>query len=225
MPGAPDPLEKAKEAAGRAAVEYVVDGMLVGLGTGSTVYWTVRELARRGLRVECVATSVATEKLAHECGLRLLDPADVDSLDIAIDGADEVDPRLNLTKGGGGAHTREKIVAAMSERFLVVVDETKLVDKLGAFGTPVEVLPFAPAFVEDKLSELGAQRVRRRDTPTDNGGIVVDAYFGQIDDPDSLDASIRSIPGVVEVGLFPGSWVERVIVGHRDGSVREITRR
>ena len=135
--------DRAKEEAGRHAASYVTAGMRVGLGTGSTVHWTIIELGERALDIVCTATSVQTHELATSLGLRVISPDEIGSLDIAIDGADEVDHAFNLTKGGGAAHTREKIVAQMAPRFIVVVDESKLVPHLGPFGIPLEVLAFA----------------------------------------------------------------------------------
>ena len=141
----------AKEAAGRQAAAYVTDGMRVGLGTGSTVHFTIVALGERGPDITCTATSRQTHDLATSLGLRVVAPDEIGHLDVAIYGADEVDPDFNLTKGGGGAHTREKIVAQMAERFIVVVDESKLVDHLGPFGTPLEVLDFAPRVVAARV--------------------------------------------------------------------------
>jgi ribose 5-phosphate isomerase A len=175
-----DPELGAKQAAGERAATYVEDGMRVGLGTGSTVRFTTLALGERGLDITCTATSVATEQLAAEVGLRVQAPDRIARLDIAIDGADEVDPVFNLTKGGGGAHTREKLVAQMAPRFIVVVDESKLVDQLGAFGTPLEVLSFAPGVVISRVERLGATAVTTRDHPSDNGNLLMDAAFGTI---------------------------------------------
>src|SRR5262245_16215949 len=135
----PDPRAAAKEAAGRRAAAYVTDGMKVGLGTGSTVHFTIVALGERKPDIVCAATSERTRALATDLGVKVVPPDDLVELDIAIDGADEVDSRFNLIKGGGGAHTREKVIANMARRFIVVVDEAKLVDTLGAFGLPLEV--------------------------------------------------------------------------------------
>jgi ribose 5-phosphate isomerase A len=139
-------------------------------------------------------------------------------LDIAIDGADEVDPALNLTKGGGAAHTREKIVASMADRFVVVVDETKVVPALGPFGTPLEVLDFAPDVVADAVRALGASSVTTREARSDNGNLVADAHFGTIADPVALAAALSAVPGIVEHGIFPGAMVERVVVAGTAGT-------
>jgi ribose 5-phosphate isomerase A len=219
----PDGIASAKQAAGRRAAELVIDGMRVGLGTGSTVHHTIVALGERGPDITCTATSVQTHGLATSLGLRVVPPDEIRALDMAIDGADEVDPSFNLTKGGGGAHTREKLVAQMSDRFVVVVDESKLVDRLGPFGTPLEVLDFAPGVVAERVRSLGASEVTTRPGRSDNGNLLMDAHFGPIDDPIRLMARLAVIPGLVEHGLFAGSTVERVIVAGVAG-VREITR-
>jgi ribose 5-phosphate isomerase A len=223
-PSSSTPSDATKEAAGRAAAAHVEDGMRVGLGTGSTVRFTTIALGGAGLDIVCTATSVDTERLAAEVGLRVEAPDSLGELDIAIDGADEVDSDFNLTKGGGGAHTREKLVAQMSPRFIVVVDESKLVDRLGAFGTPIEVLDFAPAVVMRRVEQLGATSVDQRDIRSDNGNLLMDARFGTIDDPVALGARLAAIPGLVEHGLFEASMVERVVVGRVDGTVDELLR-
>ena len=213
--------DEAKRQAGRRAADYVEDGMRVGLGTGSTVYHTIVALGERKPDIICVATSERSRELAEGLGLRVVPPDRVGALDLAIDGADEVDPRLNLIKGGGGAHTREKIVAQMAARFIVVVDESKLVEQLGAFGVPLEVLPFAPEVAAARVRELGATEVTRRTEPSDNGNLLMDAAFPPIEDPAALAARLREIPGLVEHGLFLSDCVERVIVAG-PGGVREI---
>lgn len=211
------PQDIAKEAAGRHAASYVTDGMRVGLGTGSTVYWTIVELGERKLNIVCTSTSIQTHELATSLGLHVISPDEIGALDIAIDGADEVDPSFNLTKGGGAAHTREKIVASMSPRFIVVVDESKLVPALGPFGTPLEVLDFAPEVVASAVKRLGATEVTTRDRRSDNGNLVMDAQFGTIADPVALGDALANTPGIVEHGIFPGSMVERVVIAVESG--------
>ena len=218
-----DPRAAAKEAAGRKAAGYVEDGMRVGLGTGSTVHFTIVALGERKPDIVCAATSERTAVLAADLGLRVVPPDDLLTLDIAIDGADEVDARFNLIKGGGGAHLREKIIAAMARRFLVVVDESKLVDTLGAFGLPLEVLPFAPAVAAAQVRALGAHAVTTRAARSDNGNLLMDAAFARIDDPAALAAQLAAIPGIVEHGLFLAPMVERVLVAGATG-VRELVR-
>jgi ribose 5-phosphate isomerase A len=210
-------MAAAKEATGRQAATYVTDGMRVGLGTGSTVHFTIVALGERRPDVVCTATSTRTSELATSVGLRVVAPDEIGHLDICIDGADEVDPELNLTKGGGGALTREKVVAQMSDRFVVVVDESKLVEHLGPFGTPIEVLEFAPAVVADWVRRLGASDVTVRADRSDNGNLLMDAQFGSIADPVALGDQLAAVPGLVEHGIFPGSMVERVVVAGATG--------
>jgi ribose 5-phosphate isomerase A len=212
-----DERSRQKERAGRHAAALVQDGMGVGLGTGSTVRFALVALAERRLDIACVATSRRTEELAAQLGLRLVPPDGVLRLDLAIDGADEVDPQCHLIKGGGGAHAREKIVAAMADRFIAVVDDGKRVERLGAFGVPLEVLSFAPGFVEARLRASGALRVTRRGERSDNGNLLMDAHFGPIDDPPALAQRLCALPGIVEHGIFPAAMVERVVVGTADG--------
>ena len=213
----------AKEAAGRHAATYVTDGMRVGLGTGSTVHFTIIALGERAPAITCTATSEQTDRLARSLGLTVVSPDEIGQLDLVIDGADEVDPAFNLTKGGGGAHTREKLIAEMSPRFIVVVDESKLVDQLGAFGTPLEVLDFAPGVVETRVRRLGARDVTTRDQRSDNGNRLMDAFFGTIPDPSALAAELAAVPGIVEHGIFLAALVERIVIAGPDG-VRELTR-
>lgn len=218
-----DEFAEMKEEAGRRAAAYVEDGMRVGLGTGSTVHWTIVALGERAPDITCTATSHRTHDLATSLGLRVVTPDEIGALEIAIDGADEVDPLFNLTKGGGGAHTREKIVARMAARFVVVVDEHKLVPHLGPFGTPVELLDFAPDVTMRWIRALGATEVTVRDEPSDNGNLLADAWFGEIIDPVALCARLDAVPGLVAHGLFPAEMVERVVVAGTDG-VRELAR-
>jgi ribose 5-phosphate isomerase A len=213
----------AKEAAGRHAATYVTDGMRVGLGTGSTVHFTIVTLGERAPAITCTATSVQTDQLARSLGLTVVSPDEIGQLDLVIDGADEVDPDFNLTKGGGGAHTREKLIAEMSPRFIVVVDESKLVDHLGPFGTPLEVLDFAPGVVEHRVRRMGAHDVTIRANRSDNGNLLMDAFFGTIPDPVGLAAELAAVPGLVEHGIFPAALVERVVVAGPDG-IRELAR-
>jgi len=220
-PATPDPaaVEAAKEAAGRRAAALVEPGMRVGLGTGSTVHWTIVALGERAAELDltCVATSQRTHELATSLGLRVVTPDEARHLDVTIDGADEVDPAANLTKGGGGAHTREKIVAAMADRFVVVVDASKLVPQLGPFGTPLEVLEFAPGVVADAVRALGAERVEQLDRRSDNGNVLLRAQFAPIADPAGLAASLAAVAGIVEHGIFLGTTVDDVFVAGADG--------
>jgi ribose 5-phosphate isomerase A len=217
-----DPALEAKQRAGRAAADLVQDGMRVGLGTGSTVRWTIAALGERRPDVVCVATSAKTEEQARSLGLRLERPDAVRALDIAIDGADEVDPAGNLTKGGGGAHTREKVVAGMAARFVVVVDESKLVDRLGSFGTPLEVLDFAPGVVADRARAEGASEVITRPQRSDSGNVLLLAHFGPIEHPAALAARLSAIPGLIDHGIFLADTVSDVIIAGADGAIRRL---
>ncbi|WP_135547992.1 ribose-5-phosphate isomerase RpiA [Paenibacillus cymbidii] len=222
---------EAKQLAAERAVQLVEDGMTIGLGTGTTATYAIRRigaLVRGGLRIRAIATSLASERLAAAEGIPLVAFAELDgSLDLTIDGADEVDPELRLIKGGGGALLREKIVAAASERMIVIVDAGKLVKRLGAFPLPVEIVPFGNEATMRQLDALGCRPELRWQggVPfrTDNGNYVADCAFGAIADPERLAAQLNHIPGVVENGLFVG-LASRVIVGYDNGTVREWTR-
>ena len=195
-----------KRAAAEAAVAEVQPDMLVGLGTGSTVRFAIEALGRRvagGLRVTAVATSLDSAARAAALGIVVRDFAEVARVDLTIDGADEVDDRLWAIKGAGGAMLREKVVAAASDRMVVIADATKRVARIGAAKLPVEVLPFARAFVAARLEALGAE-VRLREGGTDNGNLILDARFGRIDDPRALAAAINAVPGALGHGLFLG---------------------
>ena len=204
-------FEKLKEEAGIAACNFIKDGMKIGLGTGSTVRYTVIEIGRRisedGLNVVGVPTSEATRELALEVGIPLVTLSESGGLDLVIDGADEFDDDFSLIKGGGGALTREKIVAQSSKSMIVVADDRKQVETLGNFDLPVEVLPFEWERTRDRISSIcpGEVTLRGGSEPfvTDNDGYILDCSFGpSISEPKSLEMKILSIAGVVEVGLF-----------------------
>tara|TARA_B100000683_G_scaffold274249_1_gene321848 strand:+ start:4966 stop:5673 length:708 start_codon:yes stop_codon:yes gene_type:complete len=219
-------VEALKKKAGIEACQFVKSGMKVGLGTGSTVKHTVVELGRRmseeGLEIVGVPTSLATEKLAIEVGIPLVELSEIDGLDIVIDGADEYDPDFQLIKGGGAALLREKIVAQESSSMVVVADDRKRVDTLGAFPLPVEVTPFSHEATVRALSRLLDCRVNIRmagDGPvvTDNGNMIADAHTGpKISDPSLLEAQILQIAGVVQVGLF-NNMCDAVVLAGSDG--------
>jgi ribose 5-phosphate isomerase A len=223
-------METAKRAAAEYAVKYVQDGMIVALGSGSTVYYMIQKLGQRvrdeGLKIQAVASSDRSEQLARELNIPVLDVSAITRMDIGIDGADEVDRRGNLIKGGGGALLREKILAFNSNAFHVIVDHEKTVDILGKFPLPVEVIPFGINLAMLHLKALNCTpilRVRNDKTfITENGNRIVDCQFNTIPDPDTLSAAIKKIPGVVETGLFSGRLVKSVIVGKPDGTVNEI---
>ena len=197
-----------KKAAAERAAALVEDGMAVGLGTGSTVAFLLPALAARNLDIRCVATSVRTEQEATALGLRV-EPFDrLDRLDIAIDGADQVTGDRWLVKGGGGAHTREKIVAAAADRFVVIVDAAKLVERVTA-PVPLELHAFGLA---STLRRLPGVRLRPETPPSPDGGIIAD-WLDPVDDPGALAAYLSGVPGVVDHGLFPPQMVSDVVVG------------
>lgn len=213
----PDNLKKL---AGETAAESIRDGMTIGLGTGSTVYFTIMrvgELVREGLNIRAIPTSKQTEKLAIENGITLCTFADVDRLDLTIDGADELNPSLDLIKGGGGALLWEKLVAASSDRLIVVADESKCVETLGAFPLPVEIVPFAWQTTARRIEKLNVEpRLRMKGSDpfvTDNGNYILDCRCGAINDPAMLHNSLKTLTGVVETGLFIGMAKTAVIAG------------
>lgn len=217
-----------KQLAAEKAVEYVQDGMKVGLGTGSTAYWAIRKLGERvsgGLNITAVATSQASEDQARELGIPLVAFGDVDSLDLTIDGADELDGALQLIKGGGGALLREKIVAMGSTRMIVVADESKAVTTLGKFPLPVEIVPFAWEWTVADLAKLGCTPELRRSGgelyKTDNGNYIADCRFEAIDSAADLALALQRIPGVVEHGLFIGI-ADMAVIGKNDGTIEII---
>jgi ribose 5-phosphate isomerase A len=198
-------IDDDKRAAAAAAIAEVRDGMCVGLGTGSTAAHAVRLLGERvaaGLSVRVVATSRATERLAAECGVAVEDFAGVARIDLAIDGADEIDGACRAIKGAGGAMLREKIVAAAAERMVVIADGSKRVPAIGGAPVPVEVLPFARASVIAAMEALGAQVRLREGYRTDNGNLVADCAFAVMADPGALVRAIEVIPGALGHGLF-----------------------
>lgn len=224
----PNPALDPKAVAGRAAADLVPDGAIVGLGTGSTVHYVLLRLAERmreeGLRILGIPTSVDTERKARELSIPLTTLDDVEVIDVTVDGADEIDARFDMIKGGGGALLREKVVASITRRQIVVVGPNKLVARLGTtFALPIEVVPFARGTVQRALRRLGADPVQRlRDgvvVRTDNGNEVLDARFENgIEDAAALELAIDAIPGVVESGLFI-DLAHVLVIGHPDGRV------
>jgi ribose 5-phosphate isomerase A len=215
--------DEAKRLVAKRAVEFVQDGMVVGLGTGTTATLFIRELAARGLKIRCVASSDASHALAESLGMNVATLAELPELDVYIDGADEIArvPGLGfgLIKGGGGALLREKIVASAAKSFIVVADSTKLVEVLGKFPLPVEVVKMALPLVQPKLAALGLNpklRPAKSGTGpylTDEGNYILDCACGRIDDPQRTAAAIRGIVGVVEHGLFLGMATLALVAG------------
>lgn len=220
-------MTNAKQLAGERAVDWVQDGMTLGLGTGSTVYYSLQKLGQRianeGLKVRGIPSSEQTAEIATEVGIPLIDFASAQKLDLYIDGADEVDPQLALIKGGGGALFREKMLASISERFIVVAHDAKYVPVLGKFPLPIEVVPFGWEITLSRLQALGVPAQRREKEGeifiSDNANYIIDCQFDQIPDPASLNLQIIQIPGVVETGLFI-NMAHTVIVAAADGEVK-----
>ncbi len=216
-----------KKSAAERAVEFVEDGMILGLGTGSTAYWAIKKIGERikeGLRVKAVASSLESENLAKESGIEIISFSEIESIDITIDGADEIDAEYNLIKGGGGALLREKILAFNSKKFFVVVDESKLVNKLGKFPLPVEIVPFATNLTLKHLEKTGCTvQLRRKDSAdyiTDNKNLIADCQFNKIVNPALLNEQLYAIPGIVETGLFLKTMVFSVVAAYADETIR-----
>ena len=211
-----------KQAAARAALEFVEPGKVLGVGTGSTVNFFIDELAARRIPIAgAVSSSNGSTERLKAAGIAVLELNDVGSIETYIDGADETNHRRQLIKGGGAALTREKIIAAASRQFVCIADDAKLVDTLGAFPLPVEVIPMARELVSRALIALGGRPVWREKVITDNGNHILDLHDLRIDDPVSLESAINQITGVVTVGLFAARPADLVILGGPHG-VRRI---
>jgi len=214
--------DEAKRLVAKRAAELVENGMTVGLGTGTTATLFIRELGRRvqqGLKIRCVASSDASRALGLQLGMDVTTLDELPELDVYIDGADEVGPGLALIKGGGGALLREKIVASAAKEFIVVVDSTKMVERLGKFPLPVEVVKMALPVVEPRLAALGLnpklRKAKNGEGPylTDEQNYILDCACGRIEEPEETAAEIRSIVGVVEHGLFLGMAMLALVAG------------
>jgi ribose 5-phosphate isomerase A len=207
-----------KQAAARAALEYVKAGEVLGVGTGSTVNFLIDELAARKIAIAGAVSSSngSTDRLAA-AGIRVFDLNEVGEIETYVDGADETNHSRQLIKGGGAALTREKIIAAAARRFVCIADDTKLVDTLGAFPLPVEVIPMARGHVTRELTRLGGRPVWREKVVTDNRNLILDVHGLRITDPVSLEAAINQITGVVTVGLFAARPADLVILGGPGG--------
>jgi len=218
-----------KKLAGIHAAQFVQPGMTIGIGTGTTAYWCIMELGKRvkeGLSFRAVPTSAHTKLLAASQDIALLELNDTSSLDLTIDGADEIDPQLQLIKGGGGALLQEKMVAAASKQLSIIADHTKMVTQLGRFPLPVEIIPYGSNQVKKQVAQLysieAVVRVKNgQPFITDHGHNILDCHFGKIKDAAALNSALHQIPGVVETGLFI-NMATRVIVGYPDGMVKEI---
>jgi ribose 5-phosphate isomerase A len=223
-------VETAKRIAGIYAADFVKQDVVVGIGSGTTVYWLIQELGKRtkqGLRIKAVPTSLQTANLLKGAGITVLDLNDIDHLPLTIDGADEIDPSGNLIKGGGGALLQEKIVASASDELIIIADNSKLVGHLGKFPLPVEVISFGYRQVQQKIINSGlCQKATLREK---NGGIfisdhshyILDCEYEKIDDASELNTALHLIPGVVETGLFI-RMANKAIIGFDDGRVEVI---
>ncbi|HVY76157.1 MAG TPA: ribose-5-phosphate isomerase RpiA [Puia sp.] len=220
-----------KQLAAEKAVEFLKDGMTVGLGTGSTAWWAIEKIGEKvkkeGWKIRAIATSLRSEAQARSLGIPIYGFDEIDEIDITIDGADEADSKLYLIKGGGGALLREKIVATNSRQMIVVADDSKYVKTLGKFPLPVEVVLFGWEKTFQKLKALGCEPKQRIDKDsgkpylTDNGNYIVDCSFGSIPDPVALHERINAITGVVDNGLFV-NIASKLVLGYADGKVKVI---
>ncbi|WP_407331313.1 ribose-5-phosphate isomerase RpiA [Enterovibrio sp. 27052020O] len=213
--------DEMKKAAGWAALEYVTKGSIVGVGTGSTVNHFIDALETMKEQIKgAVSSSVASTERLEKIGIQVFDANEVASLDIYVDGADEINPSNDMIKGGGAALTREKIVAAIAEKFICIIDDTKKVDVLGQFPLPVEVIPMARSYVARELVKLGGDPCYREGCVTDNGNMILDVHNLQITNAKELEDKINGIAGVVTVGLFANRGADVVLEGTPNGVVK-----
>lgn len=221
--------EEIKKLAAEQAFVHIEPHMTIGIGTGSTVYWFIQELARRvraGLICRCVPTSTATNVMAIELGIPMITLNDAQKIDVTIDGADEIDPQLSVIKGGGGALLQEKMVAAASDKLVIIADSSKLVQQLGAFPLPVEVIPYGWKQVQQHIAFTNDAMVVRRmkdDAPfiTDHGHYILDCHFKKINDPANMAITLNTTPGVVENGLFL-HMANIAVIANADGTVQTL---
>jgi len=216
--------DKAKETAALKALEYVEDGMVLGLGTGSTAAFFIKHLIKLRPNIKAVATSLASEKMARDGGIPMTDINSITSLDLVVDGADQIDPNLRLIKGAGGALMREKIVATMSKKMVVIADESKLVEQLGLCPLPLEVIPFGAEAIRKQIADLGFAGSWRKKSDgsyylTDNHNRIFDVSLpAQLESPELVHEKLRAIPGVLETGFF-FNLATTIVIGKKDGTV------
>ena len=214
------PKDLKKEVA-KVVLNYIQERIIIGVGTGSTVNYFIDQLASIKARIEaCVASSLATEKSLRALGLPIVDLNYCQELPLYIDSADEVNKQRQMIKGGGGALTKEKIIASAAAEFIVIVDESKLVKRLGTFPLAVEVLPMARSFVARELVKMGGAPVYRQGVETDNGNIILDVHNLEINSPMTLETQIKMIPGVVESGLFAKRTADQVLIATQNEVIK-----
>ncbi len=209
--------DEMKQAAAQAAVQFLKEGDIIGVGTGSTVNYFIDAMGLWGGAAGAVASSEVTAARLRDLGIPVLDLVDVDHIEVYVDGADEINDAFEMIKGGGGALTREKIVAAVATQFVCIVDETKLVAQLGAFPLPVEVIPMARTYVARRLENLGGVVAERRNFVTDNGNAILDVQNLDLSDPASVEQDLNNIVGVVTNGLFATRGADAVVLGTSTG--------
>lgn len=210
--------DEQKRAAAKAAIQYVPAGCIIGVGTGSTANYFIDELAGIKQNLEgAVASSETTARRLRDCGIEVLDLNSVDELPVYVDGADEITEHLHMIKGGGGALTREKIVAAVARKFICIADQSKLVPILGKFPLPVEVIPMARGYVAREIMRLGGQPALRQGFTTDNGNVILDIHGLQILNPVELESTLNQITGVVMNGLFARRGADILLLGGENG--------
>ncbi len=209
--------DEMKQAAAQAAVQFLKEGDIIGVGTGSTVNYFIDAMGLWGGAAGAVASSEVTAARLRDLGIPVLDLVDVDQIEVYVDGADEINDAFQMIKGGGGALTREKIVAAVATQFVCIVDETKLVTQLGAFPLPVEVIPMARTYVARRLENLGGVVAERQNFVTDNGNVILDVQNLDLSAPVSLEQELNNIVGVVTNGLFAARGADAVVLGTSTG--------
>jgi ribose 5-phosphate isomerase A len=210
--------DELKKAVATAAVEFVVPGQVLGVGTGSTVDFFIDALAAARVPVSAaVSSSERSTRRLRDCGIRVVDLNEVEEIAVYVDGADEIDAGFSMIKGGGGALTREKIVAAVARKFVCIADGSKLVERLGRFPLPVEVIPMASAYVMRELTKLDGRPQLRSGFVTDNGNVILDVHGLRIDEPVALEALIERIVGVVSCGLFAARGADVLLLGTAEG--------
>jgi ribose 5-phosphate isomerase A len=209
--------DEMKRAAAQEAVKYLSKGDIVGVGTGSTANYFIEELSAWGGAIGAIASSEATARRLESCGIPVLNLNEVEAFGVYVDGADEINHKLEMVKGGGGALTREKIVAAVAQTFICIVDETKVVDVLGRFPLPVEVVPMAASYVLRVIRGLGGNPQIRKDFVTDNGNIILDVHGMSIENAAEIEQTLNNIVGVVTNGLFAHRPANLMVVGGQNG--------